>query len=45
MTDHSSIAKPAIVGLAEVVRGGCPDHTARDAQSEYYDLPATAEKR
>lgn len=37
---HSSCAEPAIVGLAEVVRGGYPDHTAQDPRSEHYDPKA-----
>ena len=38
---HSSCAEPAIVGLAEVVRGGYPDHTALDPRSAHYDPRAT----
>ena len=38
---HSSCAEPAIVGLAEVLRGGYPDHTARDPGSDHYDPRAT----
>jgi predicted RNA-binding protein with PUA-like domain len=38
---HSSCAVPAIVGLAEVVRGGYPDHTALDPRSAHYDPKAT----
>ena len=38
---HSSCAEPAIVGLAEVVRGGYPDHTAQDPRSEHFDPKAT----
>ena len=38
---HSNIAKPAIVGLAEVVREGYPDHTALDPDSDHYDPKAT----
>lgn len=34
---HSSIARPAIVGVAEVVRGGYPDHTAFDPRQEHFD--------
>lgn len=34
---HSSCAEPAIVGLAEVVRDGYPDHTAQDPRSDHYD--------
>lgn len=39
---HSNIARPAIVGLAEVVRDGYPDHTALDPRSEHYDPRSTA---
>jgi len=38
---HSSCAEPAIVGLAEVLRDGYPDHTARDPGSDHYDPRAT----
>jgi predicted RNA-binding protein with PUA-like domain len=38
---HSSCAVPAIVGVAEVVRGGYPDHTAQDPRSAHYDPQAT----
>lgn len=38
---HSNIARPAIVGLAEVVREGYPDHTALDPNSDHYDPKAT----
>jgi len=38
---HSSCPEPAIVGLAEVVRGGYPDHTAQDPCSDHYDPKAT----
>ena len=41
---HSNIAKPAIVGIARVVRGGYPDHTARDPASDHYDPRATPDK-
>ena len=41
---HSSCAEPAIVGLAEVVRDGYPDHTARDPRSDHYDPKASPEK-
>jgi predicted RNA-binding protein with PUA-like domain len=37
---HSSCSEPAIVGLAEVVRSGYPDHTAQDPRSEHYDPKA-----
>lgn len=38
---HSNIKEPAIVGLAQVVRSGYPDHTAQDARSEHFDPKAT----
>lgn len=38
---HSGISKPAIVGLAEVVREGYPDFTAIDPESEHFDPKAT----
>jgi predicted RNA-binding protein with PUA-like domain len=38
---HSSCAVPAIVGLAEIVRSGYPDHTAQDPRSDHYDPKAT----
>jgi len=41
---HSSCAEPAIVGLAEVVRDGYPDHTAQDPQSDHYDPKASPDK-
>ena len=34
---HSSIAEPAIVGLARVVSRGYPDHTALDPRSDHFD--------
>lgn len=40
---HSSIPEPAIVGLAEVVREGYPDFTARDPENEHFDPKATVE--
>lgn len=39
---HSSIAEPAIVGVARVVQGGYPDHTALDPASEHFDPRASA---
>jgi predicted RNA-binding protein with PUA-like domain len=39
---HSNIPEPAIVGLAEVVRAGYPDFTARDPDSEHFDPKASA---
>src|SRR5438045_666581 len=34
---HSSCEVPAIVGVAEVVRAGYPDHTAWDKRDSHYD--------
>ncbi|MFP4611060.1 MAG: EVE domain-containing protein [Thiohalophilus sp.] len=34
---HSNCKEPGIVGIAEVVREGYPDHTAWDPKSKYYD--------
>ena len=34
---HSNIPEPAVVGVAEVVRGGYPDFTAFDPNSEHFD--------
>ena len=41
---HSNIAEPAIVGIAEVVKGGYPDFTAFDPQSNHFDPRSTPEK-
>jgi predicted RNA-binding protein with PUA-like domain len=38
---HSNIPRPAIVGLARVVRSGYPDHTALDPRSRHFDPRAT----
>ncbi|MGK7312966.1 MAG: EVE domain-containing protein [Candidatus Longimicrobiales bacterium M2_2A_002] len=38
---HSNTNPPGVVGVAEVVREGYPDHTARDPDSNYYDEKAT----
>lgn len=38
---HSNISKPAIVGLAQVVREGYPDYTALDPESRHFDPRAT----
>ncbi len=38
---HSNIARPAIVGTAEVVRGGYPDWTALDPENEHFDPRST----
>jgi len=34
---HSNCKVPGIVGIAEVVREGYPDHTAFDPEAKYYD--------
>jgi predicted RNA-binding protein with PUA-like domain len=34
---HSSTDPPGIVGLAEVVKSGYPDHTAFDPKDDHYD--------
>lgn len=34
---HSNTKVPGIVGIAEVVREGYPDHTAFDPEAKYYD--------
>jgi predicted RNA-binding protein with PUA-like domain len=34
---HSRIAEPAIVGIAEVVKGAYPDDSALDPASKYFD--------
>ncbi len=41
---HSNIAEPAVVGVAEIVRAGYPDSTARDPQGEHFDPKASAAK-
>lgn len=38
---HSNIPRPAVVGLAEVVREGYPDVTAFDPDAEHYDPRST----
>lgn len=38
---HSGIAKPAIVGIVEVVRSAYPDPTQFDPASSYYDPKST----
>jgi predicted RNA-binding protein with PUA-like domain len=40
---HSSIPEPAVVGIAEVVRAGYPDWTARDPGSEHFDPKASSD--
>jgi predicted RNA-binding protein with PUA-like domain len=39
---HSNIPEPAVVGIAEVVRGGYPDFTALDPNGEHFDPRASA---
>ena len=34
---HSNCKEPGIVGIAEIVRAGYPDHTAFDPNGKYYD--------
>lgn len=41
---HSSIAEPAVVGLAEIVRGGYPDSTALDPNAGHFDPKASIDK-
>ena len=38
---HSSIPEPAVVGVAEIVRGGYPDTTALNPNAEHFDPKAT----
>ncbi len=40
---HSNIARPAVVGVAEVVRGGYPDSSALDPESGAFDIRSTPE--
>ena len=41
---HSNIAEPAVVGIAEVVKGGYPDWTAFDPENPHFDPRSTPEK-
>ncbi len=41
---HSNCKEPGIVGLAEVVREGYPDHTAFDPEAKYYDPKSDPDK-
>ena len=41
---HSNIPEPAVVGLAEVVRAGYPDFTARDPKGEHFDPTASPDQ-
>jgi predicted RNA-binding protein with PUA-like domain len=40
---HSSIPEPSVVGIAEVVRGGYPDWTAREPEGEHFDPRSSAD--
>ena len=40
---HSSADPTAVVGVAEVVREGYPDHTAFDAKDPHFDAKSTKE--
>jgi predicted RNA-binding protein with PUA-like domain len=40
---HSNADPPAIVGTAEVVKSGYPDHTALDPKDDHYDPKSTSE--
>lgn len=40
---HSNIPRPAVVGVAEVVREGYPDFTARDPHGEHFEPKASTE--
>src|SRR6187401_1040329 len=41
---HSNAEPPAIVGVAEVVRTGYPDHTAWDKKDSHYDPDSPEDK-
>ncbi len=41
---HSNCKVPGIVGIAEVVREGYPDHTAFDPEANYYDPKSDPDK-
>lgn len=38
---YSGPPEPGVAGIAEVVRGGYPDHTARDPEGMHFDPKAT----
>jgi len=40
---HSNCDVPGVVGIAEIVREGYPDHTALDPQSNYFDPKSTTD--
>lgn len=39
---HSSCEEVGVVGVAEVVKGGYPDHAAFDSDSKYFDPKSTS---
>jgi len=41
---HSNCKVPGIVGIAEVVREGYPDHTAFNPETKYYDPKSDPDK-
>lgn len=41
---HSSIAEPAIVGIATVTKAGYPDFTAWDSANEHFDPKSTIDQ-
>ena len=41
---HSNCETPGVVGIAEVIRGAYPDHTAFDPMSNYYDPKSKPDK-
>ncbi len=41
---HSNCAEPGIVGIAEIVRAGYPDHTAFDPKEKYFDPKSDPDK-
>ena len=41
---YHSVTNPGVVGIAKVVRGSYPDHTAWNPEDRHYDPRSTAEK-
>lgn len=41
---HSNCKVPGVVGIAEIVREGYPDHTAFDPEAKYYDPKSDPDK-
>ena len=41
---HSNCDEPGVVGLAEVVKEGYPDHTAFDSNAKYFDPKSKKEE-